>query len=148
MVHILMLVAAQRDDLKHFNELLASWPVRLVALLLFAGLAVLAFTRVSRDFEDGARGFRAAVVALGVFLGLEFLLGASLGGSHPVPVWLEFIAILWLFGLWLYYFVRFMTRQRSGPPDVEAQGRGAELERSLTGMEQELRGRPHVSGDA
>ena len=135
-----LLAAMQRDDLRHFNELLASWPVRLAALLLFAGIAVLAFTRVARDFDDGARIFRAAVVALGVFACLELFLGSSLGGSHAVPLGLQFITLLWLFGLWVYYFARFMTRQRSGPGDAEARRRGAELDETLQDMERDLRG--------
>ncbi len=144
---VLLVAAAQRDDLRHFNELLASWPMRLAVLLLFAGIAVLAFTRVSRDFDDGARTFRAAVVALGVFACLELFLGSSLGGSHAVPIWLQFTTLLWLFGLWLYYFVRFMTRQRSGPGDAETQRRGAELDETLAGMEQDLHGRAGPARD-
>ena len=142
-----VLAAAQRDDLRHFNELLASWPVRLAVLLLFVGLAVLAFTRVKRDFDDGARTFRAAVVALGVFVCLELFLGRALGGSHAVSLWLQLVTLLWLFGLWLYYFVRFMTRLRSGPGDAETQRRGAELDDALAGMEQDLHGQAGPSHD-
>ena len=36
-----------------------------------------------------------------------------------------------LFALWLYAFVRFMTRQRSGPGDDEARERGAALDRVI-----------------
>ena len=48
--------------------------------------------------------------------------------GRPGSTLIEFIL---LFALWLYAFVRFMTRQRSGPGDDEARKRGADLERVI-----------------
>jgi hypothetical protein len=38
-----------------------------------------------------------------------------------------------LFALWLYAFVRFMSRQRSGPGDDQTRDRGAALDRVIGG---------------
>src|SRR5665811_2606496 len=97
-----------------------SWPAQAALAALYVGLAVLAFTRVARDWDDGParRYFRGAVVALGVFVVLQVVLGQALLGVVIWPVWLLIIELLWLFALWLYYFIRFITRQRSGPPPL------------------------------
>jgi membrane protein implicated in regulation of membrane protease activity len=79
-------------------------------------------------------------VALGVFVVLQVVLGGALLEVVIWPVWLLIIELLWLFALWLYYFVRFMTRQRSGPGDPETQRRGAALDGTISRMEQERRG--------
>ena len=63
------------------------------------------------------------------------------------PTWLYLIEFVWLFAMWLYYFIRFMTGQRSGPGrrrDAPArrrsrgrhrpyERRGASHDRRLTG---------------
>jgi hypothetical protein len=79
-------------------------------------------------------------VALGVFVVLQVVLGQALLGVAVWPVWLLIIELLWIFALWLYYFIRFMTRQRSGPGDPDAQRRGAALDGTISRMEQERRG--------
>jgi small-conductance mechanosensitive channel len=123
------------------RDVMTSWPAQAVIVALYVGLAVLAFTRVARDWDDGPRKryFRAAVVALGVFLLLEVVLGRALLAFVVWPAWLYLIELLVLFGLWLYYFVRFMTRQRSGPGDPESVRRGAALDETLSRVEQERR---------
>src|SRR5674476_821977 len=83
---------------------------------------------------------RGAVVALGVFVVLQVVLGRALLRVAVWPVWLLIIELLWIFALWLYYFIRFMTRQRSGPGDRDAQRRGAALDGTISRMEQERRG--------
>jgi membrane protein implicated in regulation of membrane protease activity len=129
--------AAQR-----FRDFLASWPAQAVFAALYVGLAILVFTRVTRAWDDGStrRYFRGAVVALGVFVVLEVVLGQALLGVVAWPVWLLVVELLWLFALWLYYFIRFMTRQRSGPGDPETQRRGAALDGTISRMEQERHG--------
>ena len=116
-----------------------SWPAQAAFAALYIGLAVLVFTRVTRAWDDGPRvaTFAGVVVALGVFVALEVVLGQALLGVVAWPVWLLIIELLWLFALWLYYFIRFMTRQRSGPGDPETQRRGAALDGTLSRMEQE-----------
>ncbi len=121
------------------RDLLTSWPAQAALAALYVGLAVLAFTRVARSWDDGParRYFRGAVVALGVFVVLQVVLGQALLGVFVWPVWLLIVELLWLFALWLYYFIRFMTRQRSGPGDPETQRRGAALDGTLSRMEDE-----------
>jgi membrane protein implicated in regulation of membrane protease activity len=129
--------AAQR-----FRDFLMSWPAQAMFAALYIGLAILVFTRVTRDWDDGStrRYFRGAVVALGVFIVLELVLGQALLGVVAWPVWLLVIELLWIFALWLYYFIRFMTRQRSGPGDPETQRRGAALDGTISRIEQERHG--------
>jgi membrane protein implicated in regulation of membrane protease activity len=124
------------------RDFLTSWPAQAALAALYVGLAVLAFTRVARDWDDGParRYFRGAVVALGVFVVLQVVLGQALLGVAVWPVWLLIIELLWIFALWLYYFTRFMTRQRNGPGDPDAQRRGAALDGTISRMEQERRG--------
>ena len=136
-----MLGATERDDLRHFNELLGSWPVQLALLALYAGVALLAFTRVARDFDDhGARRvFRAVVVALGIFVGFLVVGSAALDAL----VWrspLQIIAFLWLFGMFIYYFARTVTGQRRGAGDDVSRERGAALEEVLAPLREELHG--------
>ncbi|HEY5388763.1 MAG TPA: hypothetical protein VIL79_12775 [Thermoleophilia bacterium] len=129
--------AAQR-----FRDFLMSWPAQAVFAALYVGLAVLVFTKVAHDWDDGPRRryFRGAVVALGVFIVLEVILGKALLGVVAWPVWLLVIELVWIFALWLYYFIRFMTRQRSGPGDPETQRRGVALDGTISRMEQERHG--------
>jgi len=133
---------ANAEAARHLRDLLTSWPAQAALAALYVGLAALAFTRVSRDWDDGParRYFRGAVVALGVFGALQVVLGQALLGVVIWPVWLLIIELLWLFALWLYYFFRFMTRQRSGPGDADTQRRGAALDGTISRMEQERRG--------
>jgi len=143
-VTVLLAIAgdANAEAARHLRDLLTSWPAQAAVAALYVGLAALAFTRVLRDWDDGParRYFRGAVVALGVFGVLQVVLGQALLGVVIWPVWLLIIELLWLFALWLYYFIRFMTRQRSGPGDPEAQRRGAALDGTISRLEQERRG--------
>ena len=116
------------------RDVMESWPVQLAILLLYVGLAVLLVRHASREWEDGARnrylvGF---LIVGGVFCVLQFLLGSSLLDVVDWPTGLYVIEFVLLFALWLYAFVRFMTRQRSGPGDEEARRRGADLERVIS----------------
>jgi|GEM_PF-872649 len=133
---------ANAEAARRLGDFLASWPAQAAVAALYIGLAVLVFTRVTRDWDDSPtrRYFRGAVVALGVFVVLEVVLGQALLGAVAWPVWLLVIELLWLFALWLYYFIRFMTRQRSGPGDPETQRRGAALDGTISRMEQERHG--------
>jgi len=112
------------------RDLLMSWPAQAIFLAFYAGLAILAFTRVARDWEDGPRKryFRAAIVALGLFLVLEVVLGKALLAVVMWPTWLYLIEAIWLFAMWLYYFIRLMTGRRRGSGDDETRRRGAALE--------------------
>jgi membrane protein implicated in regulation of membrane protease activity len=127
------------------RDLLTSWPAQALFLAFYAGLAVLAFTRVARDWEDGPRRryFRAAVVALGLFLVLEVVLGKALLAVVMWPTWLYLVELIWLFAMWFYYFVRFVTRQRSGPGDDETRRRGVALEGVIAPLSDEAH---HTSG--
>ncbi len=131
----------ERDDLRQFNELLGSWPAQLTLIALYLGLAILAFTRVARDFDDPGRvrWFRAAAVGLGVFVILAVLLRDWVLRDVVWPVWPQLVAYLWLCALWIYYFLRTVTRSRPGPPDAEAQERGAALKAVLDEAEAERR---------
>ena len=94
---------------------------------------VLLVRHASREWDKGARnpyliGF---LCVSGTFLVLQFLLASTLLGVVDWPTGLFVIEFVLLFALWLYAFVRFMTRQRSGPGDDEARERGAALERVI-----------------
>lgn len=134
---------APRDDLRHFNELMASWPVQVTFLLLYVAVAGLAYSRVMRDFDDGPgrRRARAVVVALGVVVGLELVLGSSMVGIVVLPIWTQFIVLLWLAAMLLYYLVRFFTATRSGSGDEETRRRGEALDGALAPLREE-RGKP------
>jgi membrane protein implicated in regulation of membrane protease activity len=115
------------------RDVMESWPVQLVILLLYVGLAVLLVRHASREWENGARnrylvGF---LVVSGAFFVLQFLLGSSLLGIIDWPTGLFVVEFILLFALWLFAFVRFVTRQRSGPGDDESRKRGADLERVI-----------------
>jgi hypothetical protein len=118
---------------KWLNDVMTSWPGQLVILLLYAGLMVLLVRHASREWEDGARnrylvGF---VVLSGVFFVLQFLFASSLVGDVGWPAWPFMVEFIVLIALWLYAFVRFMTRQRSGPGDDATRARGVALDRAL-----------------
>jgi membrane protein implicated in regulation of membrane protease activity len=121
--------------MRWLQDAMASWPIQLAILALYVGLAILVLRRVSRDWQDEGgprnRWFLGAVVALGVFVVLQFALGSSLFGAVTWPAWLEALEFLWLAGLWVYYLARFMTRQRSGPGDDESRRRGAALDKVI-----------------
>jgi membrane protein implicated in regulation of membrane protease activity len=133
---VLLMGVADPDDVawaRWLRDVMESWPVQLAILLLYVGLAVLLVRHASRHWENGARnrylvGF---LIASGAFFVLQFLFGSSLLGVVDWPTWLFVIEFVLLFALWLYAFVRFMTRQRSGPGDDEARARGAALERVI-----------------
>ena len=126
------------------RDVMTSWPAQALMVALYLGLAVLVFTRVARDWDDGPRKryFRAAIVAFGVFIVLELVLGKALLGVVLWPTWLYLIEMIWLFALWLYYFIRFMTRQRSGPGDDESRRRGDALEHVIAPLSEKARHTP------
>jgi hypothetical protein len=133
----LLLIGAVDPDnaawARWLRDVMESWPVQLAILLLYVGLAVLLVRHVSREWENGARnrylvGF---LIVSGAFFVLQFLLGSSLLGVIDWPTGLYVIEFILLFALWLFAFVRFMTRQRSGPGDEESRKRGADLERVI-----------------
>ena len=130
---------ANAEAARALRDFLTSWPAQAALAALYLGLAVLAFSRVVRDWDDGParRYFRGAIVALGIFVVLQVVLGQALLGVVLWPVWFLVVELLWLFALWLYYFIRFMTRQRSGPGDPETQRRGAALDGTISRMEHE-----------
>jgi hypothetical protein len=120
-----------RTDLQYFNEMIVSWPVQLALTLLYLGLAVLVFTHAARAFDDPHRAIKASVLALGVFIVLTWVVGEV--------VWLKVVVIFWLGALVFYYAMRAVTAARPGPPDPDAQERGAALESVLGVLEQERR---------
>ena len=115
------------------RDVMEAWPAQLVILLMYAGLMVLLVRHASREWDRGARnpyliGF---LCVSGTFLVLQFLLASTLLDVVDWPTGLFVIEFVLLFALWLYAFVRFMTRQRSGPGDDDARERGAALERVI-----------------
>jgi small-conductance mechanosensitive channel len=144
MIHLLS-GDANSEAARWLSDLTTSWPGQAIFLAFYAGLAVLAFTRVATEWEDGPRKryFRAAVVALGIFLVLEVVLGKALLAVVMWPTWLYLIEALWLFAMWLYYFIRFMTGQRRGPGDDETRRRGAALEGVIAPLSDEAH---HTTG--
>jgi small-conductance mechanosensitive channel len=126
------------------SDLMTSWPGQAIFLALYAGLAILAFTRVARDWEEGPRKryFRAAVVALGVFLVLEVVLGKALLAVVMWPTWFYLIELIWLFAMWFYYFIRFMTGRRRGSGDDETRRRGVALEGVIAPLSDEAHHTP------
>ncbi len=133
----LLLIGATDPDnaawARWLRDVMESWPVQLAILLLYVGLAVLLVRHASREWENGARnkyliGF---LVVSGAFVVLQFLFGSSLLDVVDWPTGLYVIEFVVLFALWLYAFVRWITRQRSGPGDEESRRRGADLERVI-----------------
>ena len=129
------------QDLRIFNELMNSWAVQGILAAFLLGLVIVAFTRASLTFDDDRtrRTFRVAVAALGVLVVLQAVATAALG-HIPFPPIPQVIELVWLFALWLYYFIRFMTRQRSGPGDPDARRRGAALDDTIQHLDDERRG--------
>jgi len=115
------------------RDVMTSWPGQLVILLLFAGLAVLLALHARREWEGGLRNkyLVAGLVIGGVFFVVQFLVASGFVGNVSWPVWPTLIEYVVVFALWLYAFVRFMTRQRSGSGDAESQARGAAFERVI-----------------
>jgi membrane protein implicated in regulation of membrane protease activity len=133
-MHVLLLLGAADPDsaawARWLRDVMESWPAQLVILLMYAGLMVLLVRHASKEWDRGARNpyLLGFLVVGGAFCVLQFLFGSSLLGEMDWPTGLFVIEFVLLFALWLYAFVRFMTRQRSGPGDDEARERGAALE--------------------
>jgi hypothetical protein len=128
----LVVAATEREDLQHFNEMISSWPVQLAVVGLYVGLAVLAFSRVAREWDDGARRWvRAAAVALAVFALLMAVLREGVLDGAVWLGWLQNTLTLWVFAMWFYYAIRVVTCARPGEGDPDAQRRGAALEQIL-----------------
>jgi hypothetical protein len=137
-----LLASEAQDQAQHFSDVIDSWPVQFVLFAFYAGLAVLAFSRVSRAFTDDLRWFRAVVIALGVFVALRFLFGGDVLGQVMWPIWIQRIVVLWMSAMYLYYIIRFMTKVRPGPPDAVAQARGSALDDVLDEAEADMRHPP------
>ena len=106
------------------RDVMESWPAQLVILLLYAGLMVLLVRHASREWDKGARnpyliGFLVVSRRLLRAPVPPRELAAGCGGLADRLFVIEFVL---LFALWLYAFVRFMTRQRSGPGDDRRRG--------------------------
>ncbi len=112
------------------RDVMASWPAQLVILLLWAGLALLLALHARREWEGGLRNkyLVAGLIIGGVFFVTQFLVAGGLVGSVTWPVWPTVIEYVVVFALWLYAFVRFMTKTRSGKGDDESRARGAALD--------------------
>lgn len=123
-----------RDELRHFNEFIGSWPVQVAMLVIYALVAWLAYSKALRTLEDrpGRRRTLALVLALGVFVVLEVVLGSSMMGSAILPMWFQVVVLLWLTAMLLYYLLRFATAQRRGRGDDETRRRGEALDAALT----------------
>ncbi len=143
MVHLVLTVIAttldEREQLAHVNDTLAWWPVQLAILGLYVVLALLAYGPSRTEGEHDR--WRILVVALGVFMTIEFLLGQSVLGLIVWPFWLTVPIYLWLVAMFLYYFTRIATKTRPGAPDAQAQARGSALEHVLGEAEAEQRSR-------
>jgi 4-amino-4-deoxy-L-arabinose transferase-like glycosyltransferase len=111
-------------------DVMTSWPVQLAILLLWAGLGLLLVLHAQREWEHGLRNryLQAGLLVAGAFFVLQFLFATSSFGWASWPAWPFVIESVLLFALWLYAFIRFMTRQRSGKGDDESRTRGAALD--------------------
>jgi hypothetical protein len=129
------------------QSVMSSWPAQLLIVVLYLGLAALAYVRVSREWQDvgGARNryFLGTLIVLGVLVTLQFVLGSSLLGVVSWPTWLYLIEYVVLFALLFYYVVRLLTRQRSGRGDDETRRRGAALEHVIAPVNDEAH---HTTG--
>ena len=112
------------------TDLMTSWTVQLFILLLWTGLCVLLAAHARREWENGLRNkyLVAGLSGAAVFFVLQFLFASSLVGDLSWPAWPFVVEAIVLLALWLYAFVRFMTRQRSGEGDDESRERGAALD--------------------
>ena len=115
------------------RDVMSSWPAQLVILLMWAGLALLLARHARREWEGGLRNpyLLAGLIAGGVFFVAQFLFASSLVGGVTWPAWPFVVEFVVLFALWLYAFVRFMTRQRTGRGDDVTRERGAALDRVI-----------------
>lgn len=135
---LILITIADPDDAawaRWLQDVMTSWPGQLLILLLFAGLAALLVRHAAREWDGGLhnRYLQVGLAVGGVFFILQFLFAGSLLGDMTWPAWPFVIEFVVLFALWLYAFVRFMTRQRSGPGDDQTRDRGAALDRVIGG---------------
>ncbi len=135
---LVLITTADPDDVawaRWLQDVMTSWPGQLLILLLFAGLAALLVRHAAREWDGGLhnRYLQVGLAVGGVFFVLQFLFASSLLGDMTWPAWPFVIEFVILFALWLYAFVRFMTRQRSGPGDDQSRDRGAALDRVIGG---------------
>ena len=136
---LILITIADPDDAawaRWLQDVMTSWPGQLLILLLFAGLAALLVRHAAREWDGGLhnRYLQVGLAVGGVFFILQFLFAGSLLGDMTWPAWPFVIEFVILFALWLYAFVRFMTRQRSGPGDDQTRDRGAALDRVIGGV--------------
>ena len=135
---LILITIADPDDAawaRWLQDVMTSWPGQLLILLLFAGLAALLVRHAAREWDGGLhnRYLQVGLAVGGVFFILQFLFAGSLLGDMTWPAWPFVIEFVVLFALWLYAFVRFMSRQRSGPGDDQTRDRGAALDRVIGG---------------
>lgn len=136
---LILITTADPDDAawaRWLQDVMTSWSGQLLILLLFAGLAALLVRHAAREWDGGLhnRYLQVGLAVGGVFFILQFLFAGSLLGDMTWPAWPFVIEFVILFALWLYAFVRFMTRQRSGPGDDQTRDRGAALDRVIGGV--------------
>jgi hypothetical protein len=134
--HIFLMAVMDPDNaawIRWLNDVMTSWPVQLAILLLWAGLGLVLALHARREWERGLRNryLQAILLLAGVFFVLQFLLATSSFGWADWPAWPFVVEAVFLFALWLYAFVRFMTGQRSGKGDEESRARGAALDRVI-----------------
>jgi hypothetical protein len=112
------------------TDVMTSWPVQLAILMLWGGLGALLVLHARREWEHGLRNryLRVGLFAAGAFFVLQFVFATSAFGWASWPAWPFVVEAVVLFALWLYAFVRFMTRARSGKGDDESRARGAALD--------------------
>ena len=121
------------DWMHWLQDVMASWPVQLAILLLWAGLLLLLARHVRREWDGGLHNayLRAFLTVAGVFFVAQFLFAGRLVSGVDWPAWPFVVELVILFALWLYAFVRFMTKTRRGKGDDESRARGAALDRVI-----------------
>jgi hypothetical protein len=132
----LLAVAPDPDNVawvRWLRDAMASWPAQLLILLLWAGLALLLVRHARREWDGGLRNryLVAGLSVAAVFFVAQFLLASGLVGHTTWPAWPFVVESIVLFALWLYAFVRFATRRRSGRGDDETRARGAALDQVI-----------------
>jgi hypothetical protein len=133
---LFLLVAADPDDAawaRWLHDVMPPWPDQLGILLLWAGLAALLVRHARREWEGGLRNrYLLAVLGVGgVIFVTQFVVAGGLVAGVTWPAWPFVIEYVVVFALWLYAFVRLLTRQRSGTGTAEARSRGAALDRAI-----------------
>jgi hypothetical protein len=130
----------QHDQLKAFNDLITSWPSRLVATCLFVALAGLVYVLYKRETSPEREPLRAVIIVLGLFAVPPLL---------TTNVIVGYVMFMCLAVAWVYVFFRHILPRLGGLPNRAAElvhperrreslaarrrsfGRGVRLERTL-----------------